>query len=202
MSFRKEKKYRVTKFESEKLFKVLSKNGMKLLHKPRVINSVYFDNNSYDMFYNSEEGVVPRKKIRIRWYNNKINFSLEKKTSSVEGRFKSSNKYDILKSITQIENHNMIDNNYGYIYPSLKVSYSRTYYTFNNMRVTVDKNINYRNLRSDSFILHEDPENVIEIKVQEEFSDDIIEKFMPYSTSRFSKYSRGLLLSQQQVSKN
>jgi len=202
VSFRKEKKYRVTKFESEKLFKVLSKNGMKLLHKPRVINSVYFDNNSYDMFYNSEEGVVPRKKIRIRWYNNKINFSLEKKTSSVEGRFKSSNKYDILKSITQIENHNMIDNNYGYIYPSLKVSYSRTYYTFNNMRVTVDKNINYRNLRSDSFILHEDPENVIEIKVQEEFSDDIIEKFMPYSTSRFSKYSRGLLLSQQQVSKN
>jgi len=202
VSFRKEKKYKVTKFESQKLFKVLSKNGMKLLHKPRIINSIYFDNNSYDMFYNSEEGVVPRKKIRIRWYNNKINFTLEKKTSSVEGRFKSFNKCDMLKSITQIENHNMIDNNYGYIYPSLKVSYSRTYYTFNNMRVTVDKNINYRNLRSDSFILHEDPENVIEIKVQEEFSDDIIEKFMPYSTSRFSKYSRGLLLSQQQVSKN
>jgi SPX domain protein involved in polyphosphate accumulation len=202
VSFRKEKKYRVTKFESEKLFKVLSKNGMKLLHKPRVINSVYFDNNSYDMFYNSEEGVVPRKKIRIRWYNNKINFSLEKKTSSVEGRFKSSNKYDILKSITQIENHNMIDNNYGYIYPSLKVSYLRTYYTFNKMRVTLDKNINYRNLRNDSFTLYEDPENVIEIKVQEEFSDDIIEKFMPYSTSRFSKYSRGLLLSQHQISKN
>ena len=202
MSFRKEKKYKVTKFESQKLFKVLSKNGMKLLHKPRIINSIYFDNNSYDMFYNSEEGVVPRKKIRIRWYNNKINFSLEKKTSSVEGRFKSSNKYDILKSITQIENHNMIDNNYGYIYPSLKVSYLRTYYTFNKMRVTLDKNINYRNLRNDSFTLYEDPENVIEIKVQEEFSDDIIEKFMPYSTSRFSKYSRGLLLSQQQVSKN
>ena len=202
MSFRKEIKYKVTKFESQKLFKVLSKNGMKLLHKPRVINSIYFDNNTYDMFYNSEEGVVPRKKIRIRWYNNKINFTLEKKTSSIEGRFKSSNKCDILKSITQIENHNMIDNNYGYIYPSLKVSYLRTYYNFNNMRVTLDKNINYRNLRSDSFILHEDPENVIEIKVQEEFSDDIIEKFMPYSTSRFSNYSRGLLLSQQQVSKN
>ena len=202
MSFRKEIKYKVTKFESQKLFKVLSKNGMKLLHKPRVINSIYFDNNTYDMFYNSEEGVVPRKKIRIRWYNNKINFTLEKKTSSIEGRFKSSNKCDILKSITQIENHNMIDNNYGYIYPSLKVSYLRTYYNFNNMRVTLDKNINYRNLRSDSFILHEDPENVIEVKVQKEFSDDIIQKFMPYSTSRFSKYSRGLLLSQQQISKN
>tara|TARA_B110000003_G_C16462083_1_gene462285 strand:- start:75 stop:683 length:609 start_codon:yes stop_codon:yes gene_type:complete len=202
VSFRKEIKYKVTKFESQKLFKVLSKNGMKLLHKPRVINSIYFDNNTYDMFYNSEEGVVPRKKIRIRWYNNKINFTLEKKTSSIEGRFKSSNKCDILKSITQIENHNMIDNNYGYIYPSLKVSYLRTYYNFNNMRVTLDKNINYRNLRSDSFILHEDPENVIEVKVQKEFSDDIIQKFMPYSTSRFSKYSRGLLLSQQQISKN
>jgi SPX domain protein involved in polyphosphate accumulation len=202
MSFRKEKKYRVTKFELQKLFKVLSNNGMKLLHKPRVINSIYFDNNSYDMFYNSEEGVVPRKKIRIRWYNNKISFTLEKKTSSIEGRFKSSNKFNIMKSITLIENHNMIDNVYGNIYPSLRVSYVRSYYTFNNMRITFDKNINYRNLRNDSFILHEDPENVIEIKVQEEFSDDIIEKFMPYCTSRFSKYCRGLLLSQQQISKN
>ena len=117
MSFRKEKKYRVTKFELQKLFKVLSNNGMKLLHKPRVINSIYFDNNSYDMFYNSEEGVVPRKKIRIRWYNNKISFTLEKKTSSIEGRFKSSNKFNIMKSIALIENHNMIDNVYGNIYP-------------------------------------------------------------------------------------
>ena len=169
MSFRKEKKYRVTKFELQKLFKVLSNNGMKLLHKPRVINSIYFDNNSYDMFYNSEEGVVPRKKIRIRWYNNKISFTLEKKTSSIEGRFKSSNKFNIMKSIALIENHTMIDNVYGNIYPSLRVSYVRSYYIFNNMRITFDKNINYRNLRNDSFILHEDPENVIEIKVQEEF---------------------------------
>ena len=202
MSFRKEKKYRVTKFESQKLFKVLSLDGMKLLHKPRVINSIYFDNYSYDMFYNSEEGVVPRKKIRIRWYNNNVNFILEKKTSSVEGRFKLSNKLYILKSINQIENHNMIDKNYGYIYPSLKVSYERAYYTFRDMRVTFDKNINYINLRNAPSILHQDPENVIEIKVQEEFSDDVIEKFMPYSTSRFSKYSRGLLLYQQQISKN
>ena len=202
MSFRKEKKYRVTKFESLKLFQVLSNKGMKLLYKPRVINSIYFDNNSFDMFYNSEEGVVPRKKIRIRWYNNNVDFTLEKKTSSVEGRYKTSVKFDILKSITQIEKHKMFDNVYGYIHPSLKVSYLRTYYIFNKMRVTFDKNINYTNLRNDTFLLHEDPENVIEIKVPDNFGDDIIEKFMPYSTSRFSKYSRGLLLSQQQISKN
>ena len=57
----------------------------------RKIESIYFDNKIKTSFKDSEEGVVPRKKIRIRNYpaTKKINL-LEKKISSIEGRFKTS----------------------------------------------------------------------------------------------------------------
>ena len=47
------------------------------------------------MFADSEEGVLPRKKVRVRWYNNDLSdLQYEEKTSSIEGRFKLSNKID------------------------------------------------------------------------------------------------------------
>ena len=48
---------------------------------------------------------------------------------------------------------------------------------------------------------HKDPERVIEIKVPIEISNDFIERLMPHPGSRFSKYSRGILISQGQISK-
>ena len=79
MSYRKEKKYRLTINEYFLMKEKLYKQGMITLHNSRRINSIYFDNFTYDMFNQSEEGVVPRKKIRVRWYENKNIFTLEKK---------------------------------------------------------------------------------------------------------------------------
>ena len=56
---------------------------------PDFSSSIYFDNRTLDMFSDSEEGNLPRKKIRLRSYppnSNKKN--LEIKISSIEGRFK------------------------------------------------------------------------------------------------------------------
>lgn len=60
-------------------------NGMKLLHKPRKVLSVYFDNVGTKMFSDSEEGLLPRKKVRIRWYDNNKKFTLEKKFQALKG---------------------------------------------------------------------------------------------------------------------
>lgn len=79
MSFRKEKKYRLTTFDYHMLQNLLFKKGMQRLYEKRVVNSIYYDTSSLDMFHQSEEGELPRKKIRIRWYNNDKKFSLEKK---------------------------------------------------------------------------------------------------------------------------
>ena len=62
MSFRKEKKYRLTFFEFDKFKSWMIKHGMKRLYKARLVNSLYYDTELLEMFYHSEEGVTPRKK--------------------------------------------------------------------------------------------------------------------------------------------
>ena len=64
MSFRKERKYKLTIYEFN-ILKDLTKKGMQKLHEPRKINSLYYDNEYNEMFYHSEEGVLPRKKLEL-----------------------------------------------------------------------------------------------------------------------------------------
>jgi hypothetical protein len=70
----------------------------------------------------------------------------------------------------------------------------------NRMRITFDANIKYQNLRQNNMLIQKDPVQVIEIKVPIEISDNFIEKIVPYPTARFSKYCRGLLISERQLS--
>ena len=194
MSFRKEKKYKLTLFEFNTLKNSLIQQDMSMLYESRQINSIYYDTELKDMFYNSEEGVLPRKKVRIRWYKNPINSSIETKVSSIEGRFKTTqalNKGSI-EEFPKI----ITDSLYGCLTPSLLVSYEREYYLINGMRVTFDSSIRYLNYRHSSQWEFKDPERVMEIKIGIDTSDDYIEKLIPYATTRFSKYARGLLFSQ------
>ena len=193
MSFRKEKKFRVTISDFHKFQDQLCKQGMLTLFEPRVVNSIYFDTVNLRMFYDSEEGVLPRKKVRIRWYNNEKIFTLENKISSIEGRFKVTDRLDNNILDNQFLNDNRIDEIYGAIQPVLKVSYERSYFIFNQMRITFDKDICYQNLKYEDKRKYYDPERVIEIKIPINCADDFVEKFIPFPTTRFSKYARGLL---------
>ena len=71
----------------KKIFKFkywLKINDIKNIFRDRLVTSIYFDNNNQSL-YESEEGVVPREKIRLRFYdNNRIKFC--EKKSSPEGR--------------------------------------------------------------------------------------------------------------------
>lgn len=197
MSFRKEKKYKLTLSDFNILKDSLIKKGMKMLYDPRQINSLYYDTELKDMFYNSEEGVLPRKKVRIRWYKDTKESNIEIKTSSIEGRFKTINTqhYDSIEKFPKV----LTDQLYGVLTPSILISYTREYYSFNNMRITFDSSINYLNYRLPVKTTFEDPERVMEIKVAIDVNDDFTEKYVPYPTSRFSKYSRGLLFSHQEL---
>jgi len=195
LSFRKEKKIRVTVNEFFKLQSLLQQKGMKSLFKPRVISSIYLDTVDMNMFHDSEEGVLPRKKVRIRWYNEDKKFTLENKTSSIEGRFKVTSKLDSSLLVNEFKIKSRRDSQYGLIQPILKVSYERSYFMLNNMRITFDKNITYQYLRTENNRKYFEPERVVEIKIPISCSDDFVEKHIPYPTARFSKYSRGLLLS-------
>ena len=88
MSFRKEFKFRVTNNDLILIKKRLLSDTMSVLYPSRRVNSIYFDTKCLKMFTESEEGTLPRKKIRLRWYNDDENKSLEKKISALEGRYK------------------------------------------------------------------------------------------------------------------
>ena len=195
MSFSKEKKFRVTIPDFLNFKDQLLKQGMICLHEPRIINSTYFDTLNFSMYNDSEEGVLPRKKIRVRWYNQEEQFTLEKKISSIEGRFKTTISLGGVSQPSEILNERYIDSQYGIVTPSLSVSYERSYFLFRSMRITFDKNIRYKSKKDSFSRFYQDPERVIEIKIPHNCSDDYIENHVSYSTSRFSKYSRGLLLS-------
>ena len=193
MSYRKEKKFRLSKFEFDSLKNKLCIKGMHTLYPKRVINSLYYDTEIYDMFYDSEEGLLPRKKVRIRWYGCIRRSSKEVKVSSLEGRFKTSCAVNISSQILLPQS--MYESNYGLISPSLLVTYTREYFFFKSMRITFDSNIQYANYRRSRPILHKDGEGVMEVKIGLEIPDDYIESKLPFPTARFSKYSRGLLIS-------
>ena len=129
MSFRKELKSIIYENKINKLIKWISENNGKILYPERNINSIYLDNRTFSMYTDSLEGTVPRKKIRIRNYNslpkfNKNNNKLELKISSVEGRFKTTEKSKNLN----LSHFKINDINYGVCLPTICVSYKRIYY--------------------------------------------------------------------------
>ena len=124
MTFRKEEKLRIA---TEKIFdlrKWIEENEGKILYPTRVINSIYFDNQTFSMFNQSIEGVLPRKKIRLRVYSknffNSHEIKKEVKISSVEGRYKIS---EITKDPLQLINLGIFDQSYGLCHPVLNVLY-------------------------------------------------------------------------------
>lgn len=193
MSFRKEDKFRLSYSDMVKIQDHLISLGMKELYPSRVINSCYFDNDSLTLFHESEEGVLPRKKIRIRWYDKVMSFTKEIKTSSIEGRFKSLKKTPKLKHLDDVLDSQYFDSSYGILKPSLLVSYERQYFSFKLLRITFDRNISYRYLKYSSDVITKDNETVMEVKTPIDCSDDYIKSIITQPTERFSKYSRGLL---------
>ena len=168
----------------------LSRVGFKPLYKDRSISSIYFDTRELSCFRDSEEGILPRKKIRIRTYPYETDeFYLEKKISSIEGRYKTSVK---LESIDRCFDplSGVFDHAYGRLDPVLRVEYTRSYFSFHDVRVTYDRNILYSSMGS--IKTHHDRCSVIEIKAHASANLDHLQSFVPYSVKRFSKFSNGM----------
>tara|TARA_B100000035_G_C20830165_1_gene478314 strand:- start:59 stop:661 length:603 start_codon:yes stop_codon:yes gene_type:complete len=190
MSFRVEEKILVNENDNFLVKKFLKLNSAKKLYNPRIVKSLYFDNNSFDMFHNSEEGIVPRRKIRIRSYpkfNNK--YFLEIKISSVEGRFKKSKEISNIQFLEFIKN-GIFDKQYGHCKPKIYVKYLREYYIMKNTRITYDKDIEYLNVKQR--ILGKEKSKVLELKPNKDKSVDELFLDFPFSRIRYSKYCFGI----------
>tara|TARA_B100000029_G_C17599148_1_gene965191 strand:+ start:3106 stop:3711 length:606 start_codon:yes stop_codon:yes gene_type:complete len=187
MSFRIEEKLTIDNYKIVDFKSFLSKKTAKQIYQPRKIESLYFDNINYEMYNDSIEGLTPRKKIRVRNYpgTNDAKLYLETKISSVEGRFKtrkiiSSNKFDELKK------EGIFDPQYGLCKPCLHVSYDREYFKIDDVRISIDNNINYKIFSQN--ICEKDAFSVIEIKTSINKNIDELVKEFPFQKNRFSKY--------------
>ena len=194
MSFRIEEKLSINFNQIFEFKKWLNCKGFKKLYEDRIIKSLYFENQSNKMFSDSEEGTVPRKKIRVRSYpyNNISNeYFLELKISSVEGRYKSKKKID-LQYLNKILNFGYMDKFYGTCYPKLSVSYLREYFKCNDSRITIDNNILYEDYKNKN-ISKKDEVITVEIKSNYNQSSDKLHSQFPFQRIRFSKYCRGFI---------
>ena len=169
-------------------FKNFLKNkSAKKLYDNRIIRSLYFDNINLDMYRDSVEGSVPRKKIRIRHYPNSKdkNYYLEIKTSSVEGRYKT-RKIIKKEDFESYKKNGIFDSNYGTCIPNFYVSYKREYVKIGDVRISIDEEISYENYLSNNIFF--DNKLIVELKTSiNKNLDDFIKDF-PFQKIRFSKY--------------
>jgi|TARA_B110000483_G_C18178794_1_gene536106 hypothetical protein len=193
MSYRKEIKLRLNKSKIYNFKDLLSSRGAEILYPKRIVSSLYFDTNNKNCYNDSVEGVIPRKKIRIRSYPDediKI-FLFEKKISSAEGRFKISKKIS-LTNANKIITLGHFDKMYGHLKPIMHIEYIREYYKYKNYRITIDSKINYRFYKKK--FSKNDQMSIIELKYNIKLDDDAIINSFSNKTTRFSKYSNGLSL--------
>jgi len=195
MSFRIEEKLKVAESKIFQLRDWITKNMGVTLYPTRTINSIYFDNQDYTMYNQSIEGVVPRKKIRLRVYGKEFspNKSINKeiKISSVEGKYKIS---ELVQNPSKLLNFGIYDNNYGLCIPVLNVSYERSYYKIKNIRLTIDEKIIYRKIANGKIFEPStfDKYNIVELKCNSNKSISLLSNNFPFERTRFSKYTRGI----------
>ena len=199
MSYRYEDKIVLSPSELRLLKADLLNLKLKHLHKPRLINSIYFDNINFDAFNLSEEGAVPRKKIRIRNYPQTENecYFLEEKITSHDGRFKRSKQIDGIKA-QKLLNFGYIDNDLGLMKALIGVTYYREYYSLEGLRLTFDQNIKYFSFPKKTFYASE-LWNVVEIKYKIISDLETKDYLNTYPRERFSKYCRGIINSNKHI---
>ena len=192
MTFRIEEKLFLNTNQIHDFKKWINLKNSKKIYNNRAVRSIYFENHVDQMFNDSEEGCVPRKKIRVRNYPNNSyskDCFLEVKISSVEGRFKSNKKIN-QEYLNKISRYGYTDPYYGVCFPKLEINYVREYYKVMNSRITVDSNIFYKDCKHKN-LLNRDEISIVEIKAN--FETDLNKLYcdFPFQRVRFSKYCRG-----------
>jgi len=180
------------------LLKWLRDKKAETIYPERKIVSRYFDTMDLKMFYDTKEGIVPRKKLRIRTYetdnflssNNPYN--LEVKMTTENKRYKSIEKnIDLYNRI----NKGIFDKQYGLCFETVDVSYYRQYYLVDGCRVTIDRGLEYKlvGIYSGKLMSNlEDNNIVLEIKAGIETNLTFIANNFEFPRSRFSKYERAI----------
>ena len=196
--------------------KLISFIGAKELYNPRMVNSIYYDTYFHKNFHEAVDGIMRRNKVRVRWYGkvfsaeihpqienksriNQHNYKITKKLKS----FQSKNVFNLInfKKFIHDEKNSKDEINFylNNLYPSLFVSYHRKYFTFGDIRITLDSDLKFINLGKINFFskknfLSINKKKIIELKYSDKFHFQAkkITKMFSNRLDKFSKYQVGI----------
>lgn len=165
-----------------------------MLYPARQVSSTYFDTPRFQMYHDTVEGIVPRRKVRIRCYgihsmNCGSSHTLETKLTTELGRRKQTQQIAQSDGIWHVA---LTDPQYGWLKPSIHVTYDREYFSVKGIRMTIDRSIRYRLPDSVSEAWTEDEEVAVEIKAPIGTNPDWLSNQFPFPRIHFSKYERAV----------
>ena len=208
--FRNERK--IIFFESENfVINFLKINGFKEVYNERTVNSIYFDDHKLTRLLDTIDGEKYRSKIRLRWYGKirdiNIKPNLEEKIKINTKNFKVhyklkfkkiKDKIDIKKLqkeiLVQLKKDEIINFKIKNTIPSSFVSYKRKYYYKNSLRITLDKDLIFKNFFRDKYIkMNENFEKkkffILEFKFNDE-NYNFVRSLSSQISNRFRKFSK------------
>ncbi len=180
------------------------------LYDDREVNSIYYDTHNLESAKDNLDGYAKRVKYRLRWYENDINklanveFKIRsnkfnyKKIFSLNESIQNLNIYEVFRINNDVfkSDYENVVNLIGYkrLFPILNISYLRSYYYFEDIVVTYDRDITYKKFNRKNAEVVKDLGKVIELKIPENklrMSKKLINEF-PFRVTRNSKYITGL----------
>lgn len=184
---RKEYKFLYNDYELSNLFSTYKKN-LEPLYPDRKISSMYLDTANFELYNNSKNTDTDKLKVRFRMYptDNQIYFEIKRNSDKNKTKVKELTSY---KSFNEID-FKLLEGKH--LTPVLKVDYLRSYFTFKNTRITIDKNVSFQSTVNRSLvnkIINLDF-NVVEFKLFNQDKD--IEKNFLSNPIAFSKYDYGI----------
>jgi len=188
----------------------------------RKVNSLYFDDISYQSVRDNLAGIAHRKKTRLRWYGDTssgeidglvLEFKIKngrlghKKTLplNITDKFLATKVADISRLVESSLSSVRSEAKYSplvfkdYLIPTLLVEYAREYYEDNHgVRITIDSTITFRSPIASANVsgglLSAYPHYIMEIKFPIEMKAYVSELLRPlhFTPKRHSKYLAGL----------
>ena len=194
MKPRTESKLLVEPSDLPSFYRWLNGNAAKTLHVSRRVSSTYFDNGSLQMFQETAQGLIPRRKMRVRCYgthstNCGARHFVEIKQTSIAGRSKSSLESDTWRNLLR---DGWSSSHYGVTLPKVHVTYMRDYFSVLGVRLTIDRDITY--VRPDlSGRIGQEDRIAVEVKAPAGIDPDWEANAFPFSRIHFSKYERAMM---------
>tara|TARA_Y100001958_G_C20963652_1_gene361456 strand:+ start:64 stop:654 length:591 start_codon:yes stop_codon:yes gene_type:complete len=184
---RKEYKFVLNSNETKNFLTIFG-DKLNILHPNRTITSLYFDTVDFQLYKNSKLYDTNKMKVRIRTYSNEEKFYKEIKFNDGIGKRKIVTNINITSfdDIKELHEDKLI------LIPAVYTSYNREYYTFDDLRITVDSKISFSShkIRSLSNSKTEFSKSIVEYKFGKNINE--IEKYFFLNPVAFSKYQTAI----------